>query len=98
LEYSGVGVDETGIVKSIDENIFYSKAQDSKIKAQDLIGNTIVAVSKKYFRPTEVETLLGDSTNAKEKLGWEPKITFREMVQEMMDSDLALARKNELSK
>ena len=69
---------------------------DSKIKTQDLIGNTIVAINKKYFRPTEVETLLGDPTKAKEKLGWVPKISFKEMVQEMMESDLALIKKETL--
>ena len=76
-----------------DSQQFLSRVQDSKIKTQDLIGNTIVAVNKKYFRPAEVETLLGNSSKAKEKLGWEPKITFKEMVQEMMESDLALVNK-----
>ncbi len=54
-------------------------------------GNLIVAVDKQYFRPTEVETLLGDPSKAKEKLGWEPKITLKEMVCEMMKSDLNMA-------
>ena len=44
---------------------------------------TVVAVSNKYFRPTEVESLLGDATKAKEKLGWEPKITFKQLVEDM---------------
>jgi len=52
-------------------------------------GNLIVAVDEAYFRPTEVETLLGDPSKAKEKLGWEPKITLKEMVGEMMESDMA---------
>jgi GDPmannose 4,6-dehydratase len=98
LEYSGSGLDETGVIKSIDESVFYSKVQDSTIKIQDLIGKTIIAVNKKYFRPTEVETLLGDPTKAKESLGWAPKITFKEMVQEMMESDLILTKKDELVK
>jgi GDPmannose 4,6-dehydratase len=51
-------------------------------------GNLLVAVDKRYFRPTEVETLLGDPSKAKEKLGWEPKITLEEMVHEMMESDI----------
>jgi GDPmannose 4,6-dehydratase len=54
-------------------------------------GDLIVVVDLKYFRPTEVETLLGDPTKAKKKLGWEPKITFEEMVHEMMENDLKLA-------
>jgi GDPmannose 4,6-dehydratase len=52
-------------------------------------GDLIVAVDKQYFRPTEVETLLGDPSKAKEKLGWEPKITLKEMVCEMMESDIS---------
>ena len=51
-------------------------------------GNLIVAVDSRYFRPTEVETLLGDPAKAKEKLGWEPKITLEEMTKEMVESDL----------
>jgi GDPmannose 4,6-dehydratase len=51
-------------------------------------GNLLVAVDKRYFRPTEVEALLGDPSKAKEKLGWEPKITLKEMVHEMMESDI----------
>jgi len=51
-------------------------------------GDLIVAVDKQYFRPTEVETLLGDPSKAKEKLGWEPKITLKEMVHEMMKNDI----------
>ncbi len=58
----------------------------------------IVAVDPRYFRPTEVETLLGDPTKAKEKLGWEPEITFDEMVHEMMENDLQLARRDALVK
>jgi len=61
-------------------------------------GNLIVAVNKAYFRPTEVETLLGDSSKAKEKLGWEPKITLEEMVCEMMENDINIARRDSLIK
>jgi GDPmannose 4,6-dehydratase len=59
-------------------------------------GVCLVAVDPRYFRPTEVETLLGDATKAKEKLGWVPKITFHELVQEMMREDLILAKRDEL--
>ena len=61
-------------------------------------GNLIVEVDKRYFRPTEVETLLGDSTKAKEKLGWEPKITLEEMVHEMMENDIKIAKRDSLVK
>ena len=58
----------------------------------------IVAVDPRYFRPTEVETLLGDPSKAKEKLGWVPKITLQEMVQEMMEADLQSAKRDALVK
>ena len=61
-------------------------------------GQNIVSVDPRYFRPTEVETLLGDPTKAKEKLGWVPKITFDEMVHEMMQSDLQHAKRDALIK
>ena len=63
-----------------------------------LSPNCIVAVDKRYFRPTEVETLLGDPTKAKEKLGWTPKITFEELVAEMVRADLKAAERDELVK
>ena len=61
-------------------------------------GNLIVAVDSRYFRPAEVETLLGDPSKAKEKLGWEPKITLEEMVHEMMETDLDIAKRDCLVK
>lgn len=61
-------------------------------------GKTIVAVDPKYFRPTEVETLLGNPVKAKEKLGWTPKITFDELVTEMVKHDLEGAKRDDLCK
>lgn len=61
-------------------------------------GQTIVAVDPRYFRPAEVETLLGDPAKAKEKLGWTPKITFEELVREMVLGDLSIARRDALVK
>ena len=58
----------------------------------------VVVIDKKYFRPTEVETLLGDATKAKEKLNWSPKISFEKLVEEMVDKDFKLASKNKISK
>jgi len=86
LRWKGKGVDEIGIVDVIPEGA------DSLMK----VGDTIVRVDPRYFRPTEVETLLGDPTKAKEKLGWVPKITFSELVAEMMRYDLEDARRDEL--
>lgn len=64
----------------------------------DQNGKVIVKVDSRYFRPTEVETLLGDPTKAKEKLGWTPKTTFRELVAEMVREDLKSAERDELVK
>jgi GDPmannose 4,6-dehydratase len=61
-------------------------------------GSLIVAVDKRYFRPTEVETLLGDPSKAKEKLGWEPKISLKELVYEMMENDINIAKRDSLVK
>ena len=67
-------------------------------KGYDAKGRCIVAVDPRYFRPTEVETLLGDPSKAKEKLGWTPKISFDELVSEMVREDLKAAERDELIK
>ena len=67
-------------------------------KGYDDTGKCIVSVDPRYFRPTEVETLLGDPSKAKAKLGWEPKITFGELVKEMVREDLKSAERDELVK
>jgi len=59
-------------------------------------GKIIIAIDSRYFRPTEVETLLGDSSKAKEKLGWSPKITFVELVKEMVETDLKESKRDYL--
>jgi GDPmannose 4,6-dehydratase len=66
-------------------------------KAYDVAtGKCVVAVDPRYFRPTEVETLLGDPSKAKEKLGWTPKISFEELVEEMVREDLKIAERDHL--
>jgi len=85
LRWEGEGIDEKGIV---------ANAGNSDLKE----GQVIVEVDTRYFRPTEVETLLGDPTKAKEKLGWVPKITLQEMVAEMVRADLSIAQRDELCK
>jgi len=65
---------------------------------QSVRGKTIVAVDPRYFRPTEVETLLGDATRARQRLGWTPRITFEQLVEEMVREDLASAQRDELVK
>ena len=67
-------------------------------KGYDSNNKVIVAVDQRYFRPTEVETLLGDPSKAKQKLGWTPKISFNELVAEMVNEDLKSAERDELIK
>jgi GDPmannose 4,6-dehydratase len=88
LKFEGSGVDETATVISIVGD----KAPSLKV------GDVIVRIDPRYFRPTEVETLLGDPTKAKEKLGWVPEITVQEMCAEMVASDLAQAEQHALLK
>jgi len=65
-------------------------------KAVDIDGHTVVAIDPRYFRPTEVETLLGDPSKAKRELGWVPRTSFEQLVQEMVDSDLKAAERDAL--
>ena len=67
-------------------------------KGYDALGKCIVSVDPRYFRPTEVESLLGDASKAREKLGWEPKTTFEELVTEMVREDFDAAERDELIK
>ncbi|MBS0314931.1 MAG: GDP-mannose 4,6-dehydratase [Proteobacteria bacterium] len=84
LEWRGAGVDEKGVVATAPA--------DSAVKP----GHTLVAVDPRYFRPAEVESLLGDPTKARERLGWTPAISFEEMVSEMVRADLNAARRDAL--
>ena len=68
------------------------KGQGIREKAYDLKGKVIVEVSSRYFRPTEVDTLLGDASRARKKLGWKPRTSFKELVSEMVQSDLIIAQ------
>lgn len=88
LRFEGNGVDEKGIVTRIDGD----NAPALKV------GDVIVAVDPRYFRPAEVETLLGDPTKAKQKLGWVPEITAQEMCAEMVREDLKIAQQTALLK
>jgi len=84
IEFKGQGVDEKGTVVAIEGD----KAPALKV------GDLVVQIDPRYFRPTEVETLLGDPTKAKQKLGWVPEITVQEMCAEMVTEDLKVARRH----
>ncbi len=83
--------------KELDMNIFW-KGSGVEEKGFDSQGNCVVAVDPRYFRSAEVETLLGDPSKAREKLGWVPKISFDELVAEMVQADLSAAQKDDLVK
>ncbi|MEW6037083.1 MAG: GDP-mannose 4,6-dehydratase [Pseudomonadota bacterium] len=87
LTWEGEGEHETGIVAAVS-------SKDVKVKA----GDVIVRVDPRYFRPTEVETLLGDAGKAREKLGWTPQTSLRELVKEMVQSDYTAAKRDALVK
>jgi GDPmannose 4,6-dehydratase len=88
LAWQGEGVEERGLVASIVGDLAPGVA----------VGQPIVAVDPQYFRPTEVETLLGDPGKARRRLGWEPQTSFEAMVQEMVAHDLDTARRHKLLK
>jgi GDPmannose 4,6-dehydratase len=86
LRFEGAGTEEVGVVESV------SGAVETRLRT----GDVIVRVDPRYFRPAEVESLLGDATAAREALGWEPRITARELCTEMMAADLETARRHAL--
>ena len=91
LRFEGTGVEEKGIIDSIDEN----RTKELKLSTQHLTLNTIVvAVDPQYFRPTEVDLLLGDPTKAEKKLGWNREYKLQDLVNDMMKSDLKLMTKD----
>jgi len=83
LEFKGKGVDEKAIIKSSDGRY--------PVKP----GKEILSIDPKYFRPTEVELLMGDPTKAKNKLGWEPKYDLKALVKDMVESDIKLMKKDQ---
>ena len=93
IKWEGKGLNETGSVESVsNDNI------SEHVFRELQPGDTVVRVDPKYFRPTEVETLLGDPSKAKKLLGWTPKISFEELVSEMVLEDMKAAERDELVK
>ncbi|HAM50169.1 MAG TPA: GDP-mannose 4,6-dehydratase [Nitrospiraceae bacterium] len=90
IAWNGKGVEEKGIIRSV-------KPAPS-LKSTLRTGDTVVKVDPRYFRPTEVDILLGDASKARKRLGWKPKVKLPELVKMMMDSDIRLAEKELLLK
>ena len=91
VNFEGEGEKEVGIVGAVNKT-------HGELRAKCKPGDVIVRVDPRYFRPTEVETLLGDPSKAKAKLGWEPTTTFEELVREMVESDYTSAKRDSLVK
>jgi GDPmannose 4,6-dehydratase len=90
LEWRGAGISQEGIIASVEPSAALERHLSFCPRKQPLQpGKTVVLVDPGYFRPTEVETLLGDASKARTKLGWEPEISFETMVEEMVCQDLA---------
>jgi len=84
LEFKGKGVDEVGIIKSCTTDYHFQ------------VGQEVVRIDPKYFRPTEVDLLIGDPTKAQERLGWTPKYTLQQLVTEMVEADLHTFQREQL--
>jgi GDPmannose 4,6-dehydratase len=80
----------------LEMRVVWQGAGVEEVGIEEKSGKVIVRIDPRYFRPTEVETLLGDPSKAKEKLGWEPKISFAQLVQEMVSEDLKIAERDQI--
>ena len=102
IRWQGRGVKEVGVLDSaLRTQHSELSTQNSALSTQNSalkIGSVIVAVDPRYFRPTEVDALLGDASKARKKLGWTPKIKFRQLVAEMVSADFKVAERDELVK
>jgi GDPmannose 4,6-dehydratase len=104
ITFTGKDSDEKGYLTAINEKVFLSKVGEqyleqlkSRIRTNNTsksTGEPIVSVDPQYFRPTEVELLIGDATKAREKLGWEPKYNLKALVNDMIRSDIDLMKKD----
>ena len=96
IDFTGNGIDEKGLISSIDEDKFYNKIgiKPDHLKA----GQQVLAIDPYYYRPTEVDLLIGDASKAREKLGWKPEYDLEMLIDDMMKSDIKLMQKNDYLK
>ena len=94
IEWKGKGTEEKGIVKSVNSKQYELSSKDSLLPTAACllpkVGDVLIEIDPRYFRPTEVDFLLADPSKARKKLGWEPKITFKELVKIMVDADMEM--------
>lgn len=95
LTFNGEGVNEKAVIASVDKNLFTERVGEESYDEMLLrVGKTVLEVDPAYFRPTEVDLLIGDATKARTKLGWKPKYDLQMLVEEMMKSDIHLFKKD----
>jgi len=101
LEWKGSGTEEKGMIGSIDRKKYAVRSMQisqeneclvptaySIVNRQPKVGDVLIEIDPRYFRPLEVEFLQGDASKARKKLGWEPKVKFKELIQMMVDADI----------
>ena len=94
IRFKGEGIDEVAIIESIDEGLFVKKVGDAYLENfKKRVGEEVVGVDPQYFRPTEVELLIGDATKARTRLGWDPEYSLAALIEDMMKNDIKLMKK-----
>jgi GDPmannose 4,6-dehydratase len=93
--FTGEGVAETAVLREIDENRFVRKVGEPYLEAfRKRTGEEVVGVDPNYFRPTEVDLLIGDATKARTRLGWKPEYSLQSLIEDMVHNDLKLMKKD----
>ncbi|MDR1499616.1 MAG: GDP-mannose 4,6-dehydratase [Tannerellaceae bacterium] len=93
--FRGEGIGETAILNAIDEKLFVEKTGEGYLDAlRKRMGEDVVGVDPNYFRPTEVDLLIGDATKARTRLGWEPEYSLNALIEDMLHNDLKLMKKD----
>ena len=99
IEFNGKGIDEKGILKDIDKSLFFNTVGEEYFDhLRKRLQTSVIEVDACYFRPTEVDMLIGDATKAKERLRWEPKYSLDALIEEMVISDIQLFKKEKYLK
>jgi GDPmannose 4,6-dehydratase len=95
VEFRGEGVGETAVLRAIDEKPFAEKVGEACLSDfRSRMGEEVVGVDPNYFRPTEVDLLIGDATKARTRLGWEPEYSLNDLIKDMLHNDLKLMKKD----
>jgi len=95
ISFQGEGAEEVGILSGIDQEIYQAKVGKMNGTLQALMGKEIIKVDPKYFRPTEVDLLIGDPSKSMTKLGWKPQYDLKALIADMMQSDIQLFKQDE---